>query len=210
MSSILPELRELAAPAVVMGPLARIGLRRYAASQPSDEIQHGSLDPLEQARACAARPAPRAGPGRRGRRDRRSRARTRGRGRRAPRRAPPPRLPRSARPRAGLARADEGADAQAVAGERDQRQGADELVTAEARPRRPGGCPRRNGATTRPASSAAGTGWAAASPGRGRPSEPARATSPSSESTVSSLSGACSLGASNTGASSETRAVTNG
>src|SRR2546430_2559890 len=40
--------------------------------------------------------------------------------------------------------------------------------------------------------------------------EPARATSPSSESTVSNLIGACSLGTSKTAACSETRAVTNG
>ena len=127
----LPELRELAASVVVMGALARIRLRAVCRIPAIGEIQDGSLDPVEQlepARAAQRCEAPLVGEAEEvdvivlGGED-------------AVDERVDDVLPfafRDERVREhGLARADEGADAQAVAGERDQRQGADELVPAE-------------------------------------------------------------------------------
>ena len=127
----LPKLRELAAPAVVMSPLARIRLCAVRGVPAVGQIQDRSLDPLKQletARPLQACEAALIGEteevdiivlGREDTVDERfhyllplafgdQRVRKR-----------------------GLARADKGSDSQAAPGERDQRQGADELVPTE-------------------------------------------------------------------------------
>src|SRR3954451_2351635 len=127
----LSELRELAASVVVMAALARIRLCAIRGLPAVGEIQHGRLDPLEQlepARTVQRREATLVGEAEQvdvvvlGRED-----------------AVDERLDdllplgfRDQRVREhGLARADEVPDPQAVQGERDQRQGADEPVSTE-------------------------------------------------------------------------------